>query len=315
MTIIAHALAPVLAVTVVDAIRVQTGKRKYFSLRQLIAIGIAGALPDILGMHFSLQGRYSSWTHNIWFLIGIYPVYLLIAKRFFKDKWLLLTNLLWAATAFHLYIDIRSGGIKLFNPFGSVVGDYLIPWPYWVMADLVIIVLTIILSLVVFFKERKIAGNSSKQVEILKDNMETENLKKGRFIFSGILAGIVLTIADFYLNGMILRDAWRETMISLNRNPLGFEAIPWYLLMYLFLGFIMIWLYLVVSARYGRGYKSGIITALIVWLLVWVWGFIANYVSGIYPLKIVVISILWGFLELAIASLTGSVFYDAGFKK
>jgi hypothetical protein len=315
LTVITHALAPVLVATVFDAIRVQTGKKKYFSLKQLIAIGIAGALPDILGMHFSLRGRYTSWTHNIWFLLGIYPVYILVAKRYFRENWLLLTNLLWLATAFHLYIDARSGGIVLFNPYGSVVGDYLIRWPYWVKADIVIIILVIIFSLIIFLKQRKIAGDSSYPVTIREDVMQVEKLRMGRFIFSGILAGIVLTIADFYLNGMILRDDWRNAMVSLNRIPLGLEAISSYLLMYLFLGIALVWLYLVISSRYGRGYKSGVITAFVVWMLAWAWGFVANYVASIYPLKIVLVSILWGFFQITLASLAGSMFYDSGFKK
>jgi hypothetical protein len=76
-----HALAPTLAAMMVDAIRVKKDRDRLFPGKALIAIGIAGALPDFLNPHLSLEARLSSWTHTLWFIFAIYPAYLLICRK------------------------------------------------------------------------------------------------------------------------------------------------------------------------------------------------------------------------------------------
>jgi hypothetical protein len=311
MTVVTHALAPVLAVKMVDAFRLLKGKTKFFSLRYVLILAFAGALPDILGMHFSLQGRYTSWTHNIWFLAGIYPLYLLVCLKYFRKNWLLLTNLSWLATAFHLYLDARSGGIALFNPYTmKIIGDRLIPWRYWGIADLVLISLTILFSTIIFLKEKKITPPLADPVSNLKNRADTEKIKTGRFILCGLLAGLILNFGDFYLNGMILRHAWEAAMISLNRAPVSINTLLNFSGLNFVLGIVIVWLYLVFSARFGRGYKTALITGTVIWFLVYFWGYLASYLMGIYPFKIIWVSIVWGFFALTLATLAGTMSYD-----
>jgi hypothetical protein len=311
MTVVTHALAPVLAVKIIDTIRLFKGKTKYFSLKYVIIIGLAGTLPDILGMHFSLQGRYTSWTHNIWFLIGVYPLYLLLSLKYFRKNWFLFTHILWLATAFHFYLDARSGGIALFNPYGGIIGDRLIPWRYWGIADLVLISLTIIFSTIIFMKEKNMTPSLSDPGNRPKNRVGIEKIKKGRFILSGLLAGLILNLGDFYLNGMILHHAWEAAMSSLHRDPIGIKMMLMFSLMNFVPGMIIIWLYLVFSARFGRGYKTAIITGIVFWFLTYFWGYLANYLMDLYPFKIVWISVVWGFFQLTLATLAGSISYDS----
>jgi hypothetical protein len=310
MTIVTHALAPVLAVKIYDAIRLLKGKAKFFSLKYVLMLALAGALPDILGMHFSLQGRYTSWTHNIWFLAGIYPLYLLICLKYFRKNWLLLTNLSWLATAFHLYIDARSGGIALFNPYGGIIGDRLIPWHYWGIADLVLISLTIIFSTLIFFKEKKMTPLLADPVSRPKNQAVVEKIKIGHLVLCGLLAGLILNFGDFYLNGMILRHAWEEAMISLHRAPMGISTLLSFSSLNFVLGIIIIWLYLVFSVRFGRGYKTALITGTVIWFLIYFSGYLANYIMNLYPFKIVWVSIVWGFFAMTLAALAGTMSYD-----
>ena len=83
ITVVTHALAPVLVASTVNAFSLKFQWRNIFTLIQLFTIRLAGIIPDLPGIHFSLQGRYSSWTHTIWFVIDVYPVCLYIARNFF----------------------------------------------------------------------------------------------------------------------------------------------------------------------------------------------------------------------------------------
>ena len=62
MTIVTHALAPVLVASTVNAFSLKFQRKNIFTLKQFIAIGIAGIIPDILGMHFSLEEQLDSYN-------------------------------------------------------------------------------------------------------------------------------------------------------------------------------------------------------------------------------------------------------------
>ena len=313
MTIVTHALSPVLVASTVNAFSLEYKRKIIFTFKHLFAIGLAGIAPDILGMHFSLQGRYSSWTHTIWFVIGVYPVCYYIARKFFPSKWLLLTHMLWFAVIFHLALDSKSGGIVLFYPFGEVVGDYLIGWDYWVRADLILISLTILMATWIIYKEKRLGLLPS--TNFLNPVDAKENINKKRLILCGLLAGLILNLGDIYLNGPILADQWSETMQSLNLPPINMVAMVVFFFMNFLLGIGIVWLYLIFSIRYGRGYRSVFYVIFTVWVLIWFWGYMANMILKIYPPDIVLPSLVWGFFEVGLAAITGSFLYDSIYHK
>lgn len=313
MTIVTHALSPVLVASTVNAFSLRYQRKIIFTFKQLLAIGLAGIIPDILGIHFSLEGRYSSWTHTIWFVIGIYPVCFWVARRFFQSQWLLMTHMLWFAVIFHLALDSKSGGIVLFYPYGDVVGDYLIGWDYWVRADLVLIIIMIFLTVWIVYKEKKLGLLPSTKFTVPVDIKEKMN--KRRLILCGLLAGVILNLGDTYLNGPMLADQWSEAMQALNLEPIGAMAVIIFFIMNFFLGIGLIWLYLIFSVKYGRGYRSVLYAAITIWVLVWFWPYIANWALRIYPVSIVITSIVWGFFEVALAAITGSFIYDSIYRQ
>ncbi len=148
-----HACAPALAALLVDSIRVQKGRERLFRGKYLIAIGVAGALPDLLNPHLSLAARLSSWTHTLWFILAIYPVYAIISRIWYRRRWLLLTHWLWLSTIAHLAVDTISNGTRPLYPYGPVIGCRLIPCClFWKLSDLVLIPSTILLA--VWLKRR-----------------------------------------------------------------------------------------------------------------------------------------------------------------
>jgi CubicO group peptidase (beta-lactamase class C family) len=155
-----HTCAPVLLALTVDALRLKKGRDRLFPSKHLVAIGIAGALPDLLHPHFALSARYSSWTHTLWFILAIYPVFGFICRTWFRSRWLLLTHWLWLSTVAHLATDTLANGTRPLYPYGPVINFNLIPFSVWIRSELIIIPTTVLLFIWVKRHTQPSAGKS-----------------------------------------------------------------------------------------------------------------------------------------------------------
>ena len=133
MNTITHALLPVIAAGIYE---VAAKKKGLFTPKRLIVIGIFGAAPDLINPHLSLDARYSSWSHSIWFwalltiIVGIFSY----IKR--KACPLPLATLLSTAYISHILSDAVSGGIAWNYPVSpDIVGAYYIHPIWWVPCD------------------------------------------------------------------------------------------------------------------------------------------------------------------------------------
>lgn len=135
MDTVTHALAPVILT------RLLAGPL-WPRWRGLTAIGLAGALPDLINPHLTLEARMTSWSHGLPFWL-LFSVSLLIASFLSKKRLsLALAATCSAAYLFHLFCDAISGGVNWLYPFGDLVwGDYWVDPVFWVPLD-VLCVLT-----------------------------------------------------------------------------------------------------------------------------------------------------------------------------
>ena len=136
-----------------------------------------------------------------------------------------------------------------------------------------------------------------------------EKINIGRVMLGGLLAGLVLNVGEFLLNEPILGKQWAAAMEALNRPPISGGAIGWFVVMSFVLGITMVWLYAAIRPRYGAGPKTAICAGLTVWFFIWLWGFGGTVVMGLYPTKLVVITVVWGLFEVPLASLAGAWLY------
>ncbi len=142
MYVLTHALAPVVLCATVDAVCLERTGSRLLRGRHYLAIGLAGALPDLLSPHLSLAARYSSWSHTAWFLLLFVPVALLLS-RLFPERRALLATLMILACAFHLFCDAIAGGIAWGYPFTTeTIGRSLVPATLWWKLDVACVALT-----------------------------------------------------------------------------------------------------------------------------------------------------------------------------
>jgi membrane-bound metal-dependent hydrolase YbcI (DUF457 family) len=140
MNTVTHALIPVICV------RLAARRPPWLGRWGLLLIGVAGALPDLLTPHLSLESRMASWSHGIpcWLLFSSILVAISLVKRGRFHPALALC--LSAAYLLHMACDVISGGVNLLYPFGDwVVGDYWVDPSWWIPLDVVCILLCYLL--------------------------------------------------------------------------------------------------------------------------------------------------------------------------
>jgi hypothetical protein len=130
-----------------------------------------------------------------------------------------------------------------------------------------------------------------------------------RVVLGGLLAGLVINVSEFVLNGLVLADASTAALARLNLPPVSSNAVAVFLLMGFVLGIATVWLYAAIRPRFGPGAMTAAYAGLFIWLVGYVWGGVGYVVMGFFPLRLTLISMVWGFFELAIAAVAGAWVY------
>jgi hypothetical protein len=134
----------------------------------------------------------------------------------------------------------------------------------------------------------------------------------GRVIIGGVVAGIIIDIFEFALNGWFLAGQWTSVMASLNRAPIGTSAIVAFNIVGLFTGIAAVWTYAAIRPRFGIGPGTAFIAALLTWITAYLLADAAPAIMGIFPLKIAGAMIAVGLIEVVIATMVGAYLYREG---
>lgn len=134
----------------------------------------------------------------------------------------------------------------------------------------------------------------------------------GRVVVGGLVAGLVINVSEFILNGVILMDDYAAAMESYNLTEASW-AMGGYIVSAFILGLVVAWLYAAIRPRFGAGAKTGIIAGVALWLggyiVPSIW-FLAMGMS--YGTGLIVLSLVWGLVELAVAGMVAGWLYREG---
>lgn len=134
-------------------------------------------------------------------------------------------------------------------------------------------------------------------------------MKVGRIVGAGLVAGLVMNIGEYVLNGILLKDDWDAAMAELGQSPMAGGDIGVLVVLTFLTGIALVWLYAAIRPRLGPGPKTAVIAGFFAWLLLSVWPFAWNSLVPIYPSRLMTIGLVWGFFELPIATLVGAWLY------
>lgn len=131
----------------------------------------------------------------------------------------------------------------------------------------------------------------------------------GRVVLGGIVAGIVINIFEYVLNGLYLADQWTDVMSSINRPPLGMNEIVWFNVMGFVLGFAAIWIYAAIRPRFGAGAKTAVYAALAVWFAGYIAADATPAIMGVIDMQMYYLLVGVGLVEIIVATIAGAYLY------
>ena len=143
MNTITHALLPVVAISIYQRVR---KSKSLLSKWQYSLITLAGAAPDLLTPHFSIERRHESWSHTLitWISLSVLLCIIVVISK--KNLTARVAFLMSMAYLFHLVCDALSGGIPWLLPISNdILGTYYISPLLWIPMDIVLILTSYIM--------------------------------------------------------------------------------------------------------------------------------------------------------------------------
>jgi len=147
----------------------------------------------------------------------------------------------------------------------------------------------------------------------MKQGLIMKKIRIDRVMLGGLITALSFVVIEMVLEGLV------HLLFKINERDLLLEAFPHVILsgvryhivniayLLTFCVFV-IWLYAALIPRFGVGSKTALIAALAFYLVALL--FMINHLNmGIFPLKSILLSVLFSLIELPAATVIGSRFY------
>ncbi len=133
---------------------------------------------------------------------------------------------------------------------------------------------------------------------------------RGRIIAGGLLAGLVINVVDFAVNGLLLGKAWGEALQALGK-PAAFSTSA--IVIFIIVGFMFgiggVWFYAAIRPKYGAGPLTAIRAGVAVWTLGGLLPNLANYPMHFFSDRLLAISAIVGLIEIVGGTVLGAWLY------
>jgi len=134
----------------------------------------------------------------------------------------------------------------------------------------------------------------------------------GRVFLGGLLAGVVINVGEFLFHAVLFKDQVAEMMRALGKDPAtvmtGGAVVIWNILGFL-VGIGAVWGYAAIRPRFGAGAKTAMIAGIAVWYFSRFLGAIGEMNMGMASQKMIMTGLVWGLVEIVIATIVGGWAY------
>jgi hypothetical protein len=132
----------------------------------------------------------------------------------------------------------------------------------------------------------------------------------GRVLMGGLLAGLLINIGEFVLNTFVVAKDWEAAIVALGKSAgvTGTQIAAFNVWGFL-MGIAAVWTYAAIRPRFGAGPKTAMAAAGLAWFFAYFMALWPPVIMNLFPLRLVVISLLWGAGEVAIGTLAGASLY------
>ena len=132
----------------------------------------------------------------------------------------------------------------------------------------------------------------------------------GRVILGGIVAGIVLDVLGYLVDGVWLASRWADGMKALGHTNFSSSALLGFNALGIVTGIVTIWIYAAIRPRFGAGIKTAICAGLAVWV---VGALVPNAsfmcVSGLFSHHLMAYTTLGAIVEFVVSAIAGAALY------
>ncbi len=135
-------------------------------------------------------------------------------------------------------------------------------------------------------------------------------INTGSVLIGGIVAGIVLDILGFLVDGVWLAPRWAAAMKALGHAEFGSSQIVWFNVLGLITGIVLIWVYAGIRPRFGAGARTAVIAGVAIWIVsVLVPNLSLMWFSGLFSRRLTAMTTAAGLVEVLVAALAGAALY------
>lgn len=143
-----------------------------------------------------------------------------------------------------------------------------------------------------------------------RDKGQMGKINTLRVITGGLLAGLIINVCETLVSGFWLAKDWAAALKAIGvttANTTAQAAVynAWGFIM----GILAIWLYAAIRPRFGPGACTAVIAALTLWLPAYLLSMVPPAMMGIFPMRLMAITVALGLVELLIATLAGASLY------
>lgn len=131
----------------------------------------------------------------------------------------------------------------------------------------------------------------------------------GRVLLAGMVAGIIIVIGEFLLNGVFLGEQFSAHRAKLGLGDPTVAELSVGATLTLSYGIVLMWIYAAIRPRFGPGPRTALIAGLTFWAIAYVLFLLSIWANGFVTIEFALVSIAWGLFEAPIAALAGAALY------
>jgi hypothetical protein len=131
----------------------------------------------------------------------------------------------------------------------------------------------------------------------------------GRALLGGLVAGVILNIGEWLLNGVVLHKEMEEFFKKCGFPQPGNKFLVIAVAITFVLGIVIVLGYAAIRPRFGPGPKTAIIAGLFAWFGVVLYQNVIAAGLGMVPPNLVALVLGWEIVEYLLAALVGSALY------
>ena len=129
-----------------------------------------------------------------------------------------------------------------------------------------------------------------------------------RVILGGLVAGLIINVFEWLLNGAIIAKDMEAAISALGRQ-LGGGALAMFTVWGFLVGIFAVWLYAGIRPRYGAGPKTAACAGAAVWGLGYLLAAVTPLALKLFPTRIMAIGLAVGLVEVIVGTLVGAWLY------